>query len=143
MPGSPAPSREDFLRVRSRADWAATRARAADIPFWMIWPASRGFSSNHSASFSLVARSTRERTGTFPSLALVWPSNCGSWSRTEMMAVRPSRMSSPRRFSSFSFNVPLARAYLLATLVRDFLNPSSCIPPSMVEMPLAKEWMLS
>ena len=60
-----------------------------------------------------------------------------------MMAVRPSRMSSPRRFSSFSFSVPLARAYLLATLVRDFLNPSSCIPPSMVEMPLANEWMLS
>ena len=60
-----------------------------------------------------------------------------------MMAVRPSRMSSPRRLSSFSFRVPLARAYLLATLVRDFLNPSSCMPPSMVEMPLANEWMLS
>ena len=109
----------------------------------MIWLASRGFSSNQSASFSLVARSTSDRTGTFPSLPLVWPSNWGSWRRTEMMAVMPSRMSSPRRLSSFSFSVPLARAYLLATLVRDFLNPSSCMPPSMVEMPLAKEWMLS
>ena len=37
----------------------------------------------------------------------------------------------------------MARAYLLTTLVRAFLKPSSCMPPSMVEMPLAKEWMLS
>ena len=67
------------------------------------WPRV-GFSSSHSASFSLVARSTSERIETLPSLALVWPSNCGSRSRTETMAVRPSRMSSPRRFSSFSFS---------------------------------------
>ncbi len=60
-----------------------------------------------------------------------------------MIAVNPSRMSSPSRLSSFSFNVPLARAYLLVTLVSAFLKPSSCIPPSIVEMPLAKEWMLS
>ena len=32
-----------------------------------------------------------------------------------MMAVRPSRMSSPWRFSSFSLRRPLARAYLLST----------------------------
>ena len=35
------------------------------------------------------------------------------------------------------------RAYLLTTLVRAFLKPSSCMPPSMVAMPLAKEWMPS
>ena len=71
FPGSPAPSSADLRRVRSRADRAATRARAASMPFWMIWPASRGFSSNQSLNFSLVARSTRERTGTLPSLAFV------------------------------------------------------------------------
>ena len=80
--------------------------------------ASVGFSSSQSASFSLVARSTSDRIETLPSLALVWPSNCGSRSRTEMMAVRPSRMSSPWRFSSFSLSRPLARAYWLTTLVR-------------------------
>ncbi len=49
-------------------------------------------------------------------------------------------MSSPWRFSSFSLSRVLARAYLLTTLVRAFLKPSSCMPPSMVLMPLAKEW---
>jgi len=52
-------------------------------------------------------------------------------------------MSSPERLSSRSFKRFAARAYLLTTLVRDFLKPSSCMPPSMVLMPLAKEWMPS
>ena len=103
-PGRPAPSSPDLRRVRSRACWAATRARWASSDFLTIWLASVGFSSSHSASFSLVARSTSERMGTLPSLALVWPSNCGSFSRTDTMAVRPSRMSLPSRFSSFSFS---------------------------------------
>ena len=80
---------------------------------------------------------TNERIGTLPSLAFVWPSNCGSRSFTEMIAVMPSRMSSPRRFSSFSLSIPLARAYLLTTVVSAVRKPSTCIPPSVVEMPLA------
>ncbi len=56
-----------------------------------------------------------------------------------MMAVSPSRTSSPMRFSSFSFTNPLARAYRLITFVRDFLRPSSCMPPSCVLMVLANE----
>ena len=59
----------------------------------------------------LVGRPLGQRAdGRLPSLALVWPSNCGSRRRTEMMAVRPSRMSSPLRFSSFSFSRLRARA---------------------------------
>ena len=78
---------------------------------------------------------------TLPSFALVCPSNCGSWSRTLMMPVRPSRMSSPSRFSSLpSFKSPFALAYLLTALVSAFLKPSSCMPPSLVAMPFAKEW---
>ena len=80
---------------------------------------------------------TNERIGTLPSLALVWPSNCGSRSFTEMIAVIPSRMSSPRRLSSFSLSSVLALAYLLSTDVSAVLKPSTCIPPSVVEMPLA------
>ena len=49
-------------------------------------------------------------------------------------------MSSPRRLSSFSLRRALPRAYLFTTLVRAFLKPSSCMPPSLVVMPLAKEW---
>ena len=128
----------------SRAWRAAMRARAAWVAFMTTARASAGFSSSHSASFSLVAFSTSERMETLPSLALVWPSNWGSASFTETMAVRPSRMSSPRRFSSFSLSSLTAeRAYLLTTLVRAFLKPSTCMPPSPVVMPLAKEWMPS
>ena len=46
-------------------------------------------------------------------------------------------MSSPRRLSSFSFSRFFARAYLLMTDVSAVLKPSTCIPPSIVEMPLA------
>ena len=55
-----------------------------------------------------------------------------------MMAVRPSRMSSPARFGSFSLRRPLALAYLLTTVVSAARKPSSWVPPSMVAMPLAK-----
>ena len=48
-----------------------------------------------------------------------------------------------RGSSSFSLSRSLARAYLLTTVVSAFLKPSSCMPPSMVLMPLAKEWMPS
>ena len=70
LPGRPAPSSADLRRVRSRAERAAMRARAAWSAFWTIWLASRGFSSNHSASFSLVARSTSERIGDVAELGL-------------------------------------------------------------------------
>ena len=110
LPGRPAPSSADLRRVRSRAPCAASRARAACIDFWTIWLASRGFSSSHSVSFWFVVRSASERMEVLPSLDLVCPSNCGSRRRTEMMAVRPSRMSSPLRFSSFSFRRLRARA---------------------------------
>ena len=40
------------------------------------------------------------------SLPLVWPSNCGCGSFTLTTAVRPSRTSSPERFSFTSLNSP-------------------------------------
>ena len=69
-PGSPAPSSADLRRVRSRAPWAAMRARAACIDFCTIWLASRGFSSSHSVSFWLVVRSVSERMDVLPELGL-------------------------------------------------------------------------
>ena len=52
-------------------------------------------------------------------------------------------MSSPRRLSSFSLMRPLARPYLFTAFVRAFLKPSSCMPPSVVAMLFANEWMPS
>ena len=46
----------------------------------------------------MTAAWTKPSTGGLPSLVLVWPSNCGSRIFTEMIAVSPSRTSSPWRF---------------------------------------------
>ena len=86
------------------------RALAAAMPLATMRFASAGCSSSHVENCAFIVVSTSERIEALPSLVLVCPSNCGSRSLTEMMAVSPSRMSSPMRFSSFSFSSPLARA---------------------------------
>ena len=63
-----------------------------------------GFSSKYSERPSVTIESTMPRTSELPSFVFVWPSNCGSPSLTETTAVRPSRMSSPVRFSSLSLS---------------------------------------
>ena len=143
LSGMPAPSSSVLERMTSRAFLAAMRAWAPATAFLTTLLASVGFSSNHSPSLSLVAFCTSVLMLVLPSLPLVCPSNCGSRRRTEMMAVMPSRMSSPWRFGSFSLSRFLARACLLTTVVRAALKPSSWVPPSVVLMPLAKEWMPS
>jgi hypothetical protein len=77
------------------AAWIALRT--------MSLPSAGGVSSQ-SPNSSVIARCTKPLTSELPSLVLVWPSNCGSPSLTEMTAVRPSRMSSPVRFSSLSLS---------------------------------------
>ena len=72
--------------------------------------ASPGCSSSHVIRCSLTVVSTSERIVVLPSFVFVWPSNCGSRRRTLTIAMSPSRTSSPRRFSSFSFSSPLLRA---------------------------------
>ena len=71
--------------------------------------ASFGWDSNQSVSWSVITLTMKVRAMVLPSLVLVWPSNCGSPSFTEITAVRPSRMSSPVRLASFSFSRPWAR----------------------------------
>ena len=61
-----------------------------------------GFSSNHSASFSLTRFSTAGRTSDDTSLSLVWLENFGSGTLTDSTQVSPSRASSPVK-STFSF----------------------------------------
>ena len=110
LPGRVEFSSADLRRVRSRALRAAWRARAASTDFETIRRASPGCSSRNSPSLRLTVSLTRPSTGGLPSFVFVWPSNCGSASFTEITAVRPSRTSSPVRFSSFSFSMPLLRA---------------------------------
>jgi len=101
--------------------------------------ASCGFSSRNSASFVLTTDATNPSMPGLPSLVFVWPSNCGSESLADTTAVRPSRMSSPVRFSSFSFSWPFSRAYRLTVRVSAERKPDMCEPPSWVLMLLAKE----
>ena len=110
LPGSVVFSSTLLRRVRSRALRAAMRAWAACTVLVMICLASAGFSSRNSANFWLTTPSTNPRISELPSLVLVWPSNWGSRSFTLRMATRPSRTSSPLRFSSFSLRKPLERA---------------------------------
>ena len=83
LSGMPAPDSAVLRRMALRAFFAATRAWAAACAFLTTLLASVGFSSSHSARRSLVAFWTNERIGTLPSLAFVWPSNCGSRSFTD------------------------------------------------------------
>ena len=62
---------------------------------------------------ALTIDSTKPAIPGLPSLVLVWPSNCGSRSFTEITAVRPSRTSSPERLSSFSFSRPVVARVLV------------------------------
>ena len=109
LPGSALRSSAD-LRVRSRALRAAARACAAETALRRTALASWGFSSRNCASFWLTTEATKPSMPGLPSLVLVWPSNCGSVSFAEITAVRPSRTSSPERFSSFSLSSPVLRA---------------------------------
>ena len=103
LPGIADDSSSDLRRVRSRR---LTRGDAARVtparPSARSARPSDGCCSSQSASLSLVAFSTIDRISVLPSLAFVWPSNCGLRSFTDTIAVSPSRMSSPRRLSSLS-----------------------------------------
>ena len=140
LSGIPADSKIDLRLVDSRAFLAARRARAASIPFWMINFASLGWASNQSAIRSVITRWTKVLAIALPSLVFVCPSNCGTVSLTEITATSPSRTSSPERFSSLSLRMPFSRAYRLTRPVSAERKPSSWVPPSVVEIVLAKVW---
>ncbi len=110
LPGRLVESIAPLRRARSRALRAARRAWEALIALPQIARASFGCSSRYSARRCVTAWLTKPVISELPSLVLVWPSNWGSRSLTEMIAVRPSRVSGPSRFSSFSLSRPLARA---------------------------------
>ena len=84
-------------RTSSRALRAAIRACADETALLTTVLRLGGVGSNQWASCSLQIFCTNDLTSVLPSLVLVWPSNCGSLTLTEMTAAKPSRMSSPVR----------------------------------------------
>ena len=102
LPGSDPADRAPFRRVRSRAFRAASRACIACRPLPTTRRASVGFSSSHPPRCSFTAWATKPSTSLLPSLVFVWPSNCGSGTFTDTIAVRPSRRSSPLGLLSLS-----------------------------------------
>ena len=110
LPGMPKDSSGDLRRALSRALRAARRACEAMMALRMISLAGPGLRSNQSPRWSVTALDTNPRASELPSLVLVWPSNCGSESFTEITAVRPSRMSSPVRLSSLGLRISFSRA---------------------------------
>ncbi len=98
------------LRTSSRALRAASRASAASIALAMTFFAACGFCSRNSPSLSLTTLAVIPSTSLLPSFVLVWPSNCGSGTRTLTIAVSPSLKSSPviARSLFFEETAPLA-----------------------------------
>ena len=124
------PGRAPCARRSGRSPRPATCGRCR-VP-------SAGFCSSQAPSWSLTIRCTKPLASVLPSLVLVWPSNCGSPSLIEMIAVRPSRMSSPETRSSRFLIRPHSSPQWLTREVSAARKPSSWVPPSWVLMVLAK-----
>ena len=129
----PRPSNKPLrLRDKSRALRAATRAAAASMLFRTISFPSPGFCSNQLVKWSFMLFWVNDFASVLPSFVFVCPSNCGSASLIETIAVNPSRISSPVKRSSFLRIYPHSSPNLFTTEVRAVRKPSSCAPPSWV-----------
>ena len=138
LPGRTALSRPVFLRTRSRALRAASRARAALAAFSMIPFATPGCSPRNSPRCWLMTCLTIPSTSLLPSLVLVCPSNCGSRTFTCRTQVSPSRMSSPERVKLAFLSCGLSLANSLIVRVRAERKPVRWVPPSWVLMLFTK-----
>ena len=98
FPGSVENSRKDFLLVNSLAFLAASLALAANNDFSIIVVAIFGFSSRQVDNDVLTILSTIPFISLLPSFVFVWPSNCGSGTFIDIIAVNPSLTSSLLNF---------------------------------------------
>ena len=143
LPGSELTSSAPLRRVSSRALRAASRAAAASTTLVRILRVSEGCSSNHWPSLSLTTDSTTGRTSEETSLSLVCEENLGSGTLTDSTQVRPSRMSSPVRFTFSFLESPLSSAYLFSVRVSAPRKPARWVPPSRCGMLLVKHSIVS
>ena len=70
---------------------------------------------------------------------MVWPSNCGSGSRTAITAVRPSSTSSLVAGSSPFFSSLAARSCSFSARTSARSNPATWVPPFGVAITLTKD----
>ena len=87
--------------------------------------------------------STIPLTSELPKFVLVCPSNWGSGTLIDKIAVKPSLTSLPSNAESFSFNCFLFLATLFIVRVKAVFNPDKCVPPSRVAMLFVKVCMFS
>ena len=109
----------------------------------MIFLSVSRFLSRNSVSCSLTTLFTALAASALPSLVFVCPSNIGSGCFTATIAVRPDLVSAPVKLSSFSLRMPSSLAYELIIVVKRFLNPVICMPPSTLYILLQKPRMVS
>ena len=86
--------------------------------------------------------SARPSISGLPSFAFVCPSNWGFGTRTEMIAVIPSRTSSPEG-GVRSLTSPSRRANWFTARVSALLKPERCVPPASVRMLFTNEKRVS
>ena len=79
------------------------------------------------------------RAAGVPRISLVWPSNCGSASRTVTTPVRPSRTSSLITSSSLTLSTLAAFIDSLKVLVSACSKPLTWVPPLGVAITLTNE----
>ena len=125
-----------FLLVSSLAFFALILAFAARAHLSTIALPSFVFLESHFGNSSLIRTWTRDFISVFPSFVFVWPSNCGSLTRTETTPVIPSLMSSPVKDMSECKFLFFAKSFM--AFVTAVLRPSSWVPPSSVCMLFAK-----
>ena len=114
-----------FSLVQITAFLAASLARCASTDLsTMVFRHRRILLQKNLQMFCLPQHPRHLSPHCYPASVFVCPSNCGSSIFTLMMAVRPSRISSPASFS-FSFNSLFFLAYSLKVFVSALRNPTT------------------
>ena len=139
LPGKTVDVNNVFRRTISRAARAAAAAACASLALLHM---ESNISTRHSNNFVKSdpnSESTAIRTSGLPNRPFVWPSNSGSDTETDTMAVNPSRMHSPGKFTFLSFNLPTFFDIWLIVRVKHARKPSTCDPPSFVRILLQND----
>ena len=133
-----------FLRRWFSLCWrAASRVLDAPATFSMTslaWAFSaRLVEVRNALSSPATTLRTTPRAAGVPRISLVWPSNCGSASRTVTTAVSPSSTSSLMTSVSAALSTLAARIASLKVLVSALSKPLTWVPPLGVAITLTKE----
>ena len=125
------------LAGRDAGSWR--RRRPSPSPAWPGPSRPAWWRSGTSSAPPATTLRTTLRAAGVPRISLVWPSNCGSASRTVTTAVSPSRTSSLITSSSLTLSALVARITSLKVLVRACSKPLTWVPPLGVAITLTND----